>query len=467
MADQPRVVVVGAGISGLSCAYRLLQLKIPCFVLEATDRPGGLAGTVERDGFLFETGPQSFQGTPALLGLIQELGIERELLQADPRAPRYILQNHRLKQIPMSPQSLLLSSLLSPGSRWKVASEPFRRTRPPGHEESVADFVRRKFGHEILEYLVSPFVSGVYAGDPEQLSLKAAFPSLEEWEREYGSVLRGAMKSRGPKTERKTPPPLCSFRHGVSALPRALAKSLGDSLKTGAPARSLRRTSVPGEGAYEISTETLGQSETFHASAVVLGTPAYISSQLVGSVSSRMGITLSGIAYAPVAVVAAAYSRTQVTNSLDGFGFLVPRKENVRILGTIWNSSLFPGRASQDKVVMTTFLGGATHRDIPGEPRDKIAATSHEENSRILGIQGAAITSEVFAYPKALPQYNLGHGHIIENLRAGQQEAPGIFFAGNYLEGPSIGKCVEQGFATAEAVRAFLSPGGGAPLSNP
>ncbi|HTV57424.1 MAG TPA: protoporphyrinogen oxidase [Verrucomicrobiae bacterium] len=466
MADQPRVVVVGAGISGLSCAYRLHRLKIPCVVLEASDRPGGLAGTVERDGFLFETGPQSFQGTDSLLGLIQELDIEGELLRADPRAPRYILQNHRLKQIPMSPQSLLLSSLLSPGSRWKVASEPFRRTRPPGHDESVADFVRRKFGHEILEYLVSPFVSGVYAGDPEQLSLKAAFPSLEEWEREYGSVLRGAMKSRGPKTERKGPPPLCSFRHGVATLSRALAKSLGESAKMGAPVRSLRRTSEPGHGAYEIGTETLGRTETLRAPAVVLGTPAYISSQLLGSVSSRMGITLSGIAYAPVAVVAAAYSRAQISNALDGFGFLVPRKEKVRILGTIWNSSLFPGRAPQDKVVMTTFLGGATDRDIAGKARDEIAAAAHEENSKILGIQGSAISSEVFAYPKALPQYNLGHGHIIENLRAGQQETPGIFFAGNYLEGPSMGKCVEQGFATAEAVRAFLSPAGAAPISS-
>jgi len=459
MPEQPQVVVIGAGISGLSCAYRLRQLKIPALLLESLGHPGGLLGSIERDGFLFESGPQSFQGTETLSNLIEELGISGELLKADPHAPRYILQKGRLKEIPMSPQSLITSSLLSAGSRWKLASEPFRRTHPPGHDESVADFVRRKFGHEILEYLVSPFVSGVYAGDPESLSLKAAFPSLEQWEREYGSVLRGAMKSRGGKTERKGAPPLCSFRRGVATLPRAIAKSLGESLQTGSAVRTVRRASAPGDGAYEIHTENLGQEASMRASAVVLCTPAYISAQLLGSISSRLGMTLSGIAYAPVAVVAAAYGRSQVANMLNGFGFLVPRKEKKYILGTIWNSSLFPARAPQDKVVLTSFLGGATDLEMVSKSRAEIAAAAHEDNSRILGIAGNPIAFEVWTYSRALPQYNLGHHHAIEEIRNDEREAPGVFLGGNYLEGPAIGKCVEQGFQTAEAVRDFLSQG--------
>ena len=196
MTDAKQVAVIGGGISGLACAYRLKQLGVQVTVVEAADRVGGLIGTIEREGFLFESGPQSFQGTDVLRGLIGQLGIEAELCQADPKAPRFVLRHGRLRKLPMSPQAVLTSSLLRPGSRWKVASEPFRRTKPPHQEESVAEFVRRKFGHEILEYLVAPFVSGIYAGDPEKLSLRAAFPSLDEWEREYGSVLRGAMKSR-------------------------------------------------------------------------------------------------------------------------------------------------------------------------------------------------------------------------------------------------------------------------------
>src|SRR5580704_7135819 len=185
MPDSNQVAVIGAGISGLACAFRLQQLGVRVTLLEANERAGGLIDTIEKDGFLFESGPQSFQGTSTLFELIRQLGIEGELLKADPHAPRYIFLHGRLSKIPMSQQALLTSSLLGAGSRWRIASERFRSSKPPSEEESVAAFVRRKFGHEILEYLVAPFVSGVYAGDPEKLSLRAAFPALNEWEREF------------------------------------------------------------------------------------------------------------------------------------------------------------------------------------------------------------------------------------------------------------------------------------------
>src|SRR5271154_7345974 len=242
MNNSTKVAVIGAGISGLACAYRLQQLGLDVIVFEANPSPGGLIDSVERDGFLFEAGPQSFQGTPALLELIRELGLEGQLQKADPRAPRYVLLHGRLRKIPMSPQALLASTLLNPISRWKIASEPLKKSQPPTEEESVAAFVRRKFGHEILEYLVSPFVSGVYAGDPEKLSLKAAFPTLDEWEREYGSVLRGAMKSRSKKSS--GPPPLCSFEGGIDTLTRALAGKLGSKVHTGARAKTIRRVTA-------------------------------------------------------------------------------------------------------------------------------------------------------------------------------------------------------------------------------
>lgn len=462
MAETPHVVVIGAGISGLACAYRLKQLGVSFLLLESSAHLGGLLGTVKRDGFLFESGPQSFQGTETLLALFSELGISGELLEASPNAPRYVFHRGRLKQVPMSPQALITTSLLSAGSRWKLASEAFRRSRPPTHEESVADFVRRKFGHEILEYLVSPFVSGVYAGDPEKLSLRAAFPTLEEWERDYGSILRGAVKSRSSKGERSKPPSLCSFRHGIATFPLAMGEKLGPCVQSGVAVRSVAKTFNRGGAAYEIHAETLGRSETICASAVVLCTPAYVSAQLLSGISSRLATSLSGIAYAPVAVVAAAYFQSQVAEILHGFGFLVPRKEKLRILGTIWNSSLFPGRAPQDKVVMTTFLGGATDLDIVEKSREEIAAAAHDDNADLLEISGNPITTEVWKYSKALPQYNLGHHHAIEQLRRGEEENPGIFLSGNYLEGPAIGKCVEQGFKTAEAVQLFLSRGAAA-----
>jgi oxygen-dependent protoporphyrinogen oxidase len=456
MSDPKQVIVVGGGISGLACAFRLQQLGIPVTLLEAAGRVGGLLDTVEKDGLLFESGPQSFQGTDSILEMVRQVGIENELLKADPRAPRYVLLRGKLREIPMSPRALLTSSLLTRGSRWKIASEAFQRTHPPSKEESVADFVRRKFGHEILEYLVAPFVSGVYAGDPEKLSLRAAFPTLEEWEREYGSVLRGAIKSGPARGKGAGPPPLCSFRRGVTTLTRTLGEKLGANLRAGARVLTVNRARDTSAVKYEIRVVSAGCEEAITTRAVIVATPAYAAAHLLSRVSSPLTHTLSGIAYAPVAVVAAAYYARQIGRSTDGFGFLVPRSEKLHTLGTIWNSSLFAGRAREGLIVMTSFVGGATEPEIVEKTEEEIAAIVQDENARVLQITGPPATSAVWRHPKALPQYNLGHGHIVEAIRDGEHAHPGLFFAGNYLEGPALGKCAELGAQTAEAVRAYL-----------
>jgi oxygen-dependent protoporphyrinogen oxidase len=455
MGDPKQVIVIGAGISGLACAYRLKQLGLPVVLLEASPRVGGLVGSTRKEGFLFESGPQSFQGTEPLLELIREVGLEGELQRADPRAPRFIYLRGRLQKIPMTPQALMASSLLGLKSRAKLVSEPFKRTKPPTKEESVADFVRRKFGHEILEYLVAPFVSGVYAGDPEKLSLKAAFPTLEEWEREYGSVLRGAMKSRPEKEKRSGPPPLCSFKDGVGSLAGAIAAKLlegaQDSVRVGAKVASVAR--APN---YQVCVEYDGRNEMLEAAAVVIATPAYTAAHLAAPISSPLVHMLSGVAYAPVAVVACGYYDRQIAEKLDGFGYLVPRSEKVRTLGTVWNSSLFAGRAPAGSVAITSFIGGATDPKIVDRSDDEIAAIVQDENARILQISGSPVASAVWKYPKALPQYNLGHGHVVEAIRDGERANPGLFFCGNYLEGPSLGKCVETANQTALAIQRYL-----------
>jgi protoporphyrinogen/coproporphyrinogen III oxidase len=451
MGEPKQVIVIGAGISGLACAYRLKRLGLPVILLEASARVGGLIGSAQKDGFLFESGPQSFQGTEPLLELIREVGIEGELQRADPRAPRFIYLRGKLQKIPMTPQALMASSLLGLKSRAKIVSEPFKRTKPPTKEESVADFVRRKFGHEILEYLVAPFVSGVYAGDPEKLSLKAAFPSLEEWEREYGSVLRGAMKSRPEREKRSGPPPLCSFKDGVGSLANAIAERLGMSVRLGAKVTSVARSAN-----YQVCVQCDGRNEMMEAAAVVVSTPAYTAGHIAAQVSSPLMHTLSGVAYAPVAVVACGYYDRQIAEKLDGFGYLVPRSEKVRTLGTVWNSSLFAGRAPAGSVAITSFIGGATDPKIVEHSDDEIAAIVQDENARILQISGSPVASAVWKYPKALPQYNLGHGHVVEAIRDGERANPGLFFCGNYLEGPSLGKCVETANQTALAIQRYL-----------
>jgi protoporphyrinogen/coproporphyrinogen III oxidase len=459
MAESGQVVVVGGGISGLACAMRLQLLGMPVTLLEAADRFGGLIGTTEQEGFLFESGPQSFQGTETLLALIRELGIEGELCQADPRTPRYVLRHGRLQKIPMSPQAILGSSLLGVGARWKVVSEAFRKTTPPREEESIAAFVRRKFGHEILEYLVSPFVSGVYAGDPERLSLRAAFPTLNEWEREYGSVLRGAMKSRSSDRAAKSAPPLCSFRRGMSTLPQAMAAKLRDRAQTGACVEAVEPANNRSTTGFRVAAVRNNSRQILNAQVVVMGAPAHAAAQLLAPFASDLAHKLSGIAYASLAVVATGYYKKQASTSLDGFGVLIPRSEKHHTLGIVWNTSLFPGRAPEGQMVLTSFLGGTTDPEIAAKSREEITAIVQKDHEQILGITGSPIASSVCVHQKALPQYNLGHGHVVQAIRDAEQSVAGLYFAGNYLEGPSIGKCVERGFQVAEGVKSYLQSG--------
>jgi len=266
------------------------------------------------------------------------------------------------------------------------------------------------------------------------------------------------MKSRSSSTTaRKGPPPLCSFRRGLNTLMQAMGASLGDAAQSGACASSMRRSGSLGDAGYEIRLARGGREETMVAQAVVLATPAYAASHLVGSVAPPLATILSGIAYASLAVVGMAYHKRQASAALDGFGVLIPRSEKHRTLGIVWNSSLFGGRAPEGQMVLTSFVGGATDPEIVAKTDAEIAAIVQDDHARILGITGSPITSAVWKHEKALPQYNLGHGHAVEAIREAERAAPGLYFAGNYLEGPSIGKCVEEAFQTADAIRDHLS----------
>ncbi len=449
------ILVIGGGISGLACAYRLQQAGIPVRVLEAASRPGGVIATKKTDGFRFELGPQSFLSTEPLTQLIGALGLTDQLLRANPRAPRYILVGGRLVPAPMAPPSLLTTSLFSAGTKWRLVTEILRRTRPPADDESIAAFVRRKFGDELLNRLVAPFVSGVYAGDPERLSLRAAFPKLHEFEARHGSVFRGVMKSRPAKGAPRAG--LCSFRDGMETLPRAMAARLGNSLLHETSVAGLRHGKANGKPWFEVDVARQTHRETLAASAVVLAAPANIASQILLGLSDKFAPLFSQIEYAPVAVVSAGYRREQTQRPPDGFGFLVPRNEGLRVLGTVFNSSLFAGRAPEGMVCLTSFAGGATDRKLCELSDEEITETICGEVARVLGIAGKPVATNLHRYTRALPQYNLGHTQIVKSLETLTAAMPGLYLTGNYLSGPSIGACVEQADRTAEAVRVYLA----------
>src|SRR5580704_2961938 len=240
MSTLVQALVVGAGISGLATAYALQKSGIETVVIESAARPGGVIQSVKRDDFLLEYGPQSFSGNSTLSTICRDLGIDGDLLLADPKAPRYILIDGRLRAVPMGP-GLLTSPFLGGGTRLAILRDFLGKSAPPSDDESIANFIRRKFSPVLLDRLVGPFVSGIYAGDPEKLSARAAFPILHEAELASGSVLRGAFKARkASKTKRAGAPPqkstLQAFREGNETLTLALSGWLDERLRTGVEA---------------------------------------------------------------------------------------------------------------------------------------------------------------------------------------------------------------------------------------
>jgi oxygen-dependent protoporphyrinogen oxidase len=455
------ILVIGGGISGLACAWRLRQSGLPVLLLERSPRFGGVIDTVERNGFRFDVGPQSFSATQPLATLIDELGLGAELLRADPRAPRFILLKGRLVRAPLGPGQLLRTSLIGWPTKLRLFAEPFRHTHPPEGDESIAAFVRRKFGDDLLANLVAPVISGVFAGDPEKLSLASAFPSVHRLEADHGSVIRGALKLR--RRGGGSRPPTSNFRKGMITLIEALAGKLGDAALHGVEITAIRRHAASDQAAFEVTYTDGGGRHSLEASSLVVATPTNQAARLLAEVEPRFGETLAKIEYASLAQVSMGFRLEQIAQrnaagSLHGFGFLVPRGEHLRILGTVWNSSLFPGRAPETPHKMasfTSFVGGATDPEICAWSEDTIAETVRTELSSVLGIAGPPVAEHVVRWERALPQYNLGYARIVESLNALCAATPGVFLAGNYLTGPSLGACVEQANSVADAVARF------------
>ena len=450
MTSSAQVILVGGGISGLVCAYALNKAGIQAQVLEASRHAGGLIASERCDGFLLELGPQSFSGTAALHALCEELRIADQILQAPAGAPRYVLIDSVLKAVPLNPAAALASTLLSIRTKWRIARDALGSTTAPDRDESIAAFVRRKFGEELLDRLVGPFVSGIYAGDPERLSSRSAFPQLHYAEKSSGSVVRGMLRAAKSRKGSRQRPTLQSFKGGTQTLVRALAGNIGSNLRLGAEVVGIAARRDPRAIKFEVRTRQSDSEQIIVADRLVLATPADVAGTLLRDVNAAFESVLGSIEYAPVAVVSLGYRREDVAHSLDGFGFLVPRSSGLRTLGTVWNSSLFPDRAPAGHVLLTSFVGGATDHAAAALSNEELAQLVHREIAPVLQIRRAAIFSHVQIYRHALPQYNIGHAERLRALEILRSDSPGLFFIGNYLRGPSIGNCVDLAMATAE-----------------
>ena len=457
-------LVIGAGMSGLSAAFHLARRGLAVEVVDPMAKAGGVIGSVTRDGMLYETGPNSALDTSPRIGEICEaagVGGERRFA-SEIANTRYVVKGGRPVPLPMSPGAFLSTPLFSFGAKARLALEPFIGRQPEGDEETIAHFVRRRLGVEFLDYAIEPFVAGIYAGDPERLSVPAAFPKLHALERKWGSLLKGQFLGARERAKRnetaKNTANSFSFAGGMQVLTDALARGAG-TVRTGVRAVGLSR--LP-DGTYIATLEHDGARFTRHARAVIVATPAGEAAALVAALDPDAAQALGRIEYPAVTVVASAYRREDVAHPLDGFGLLAPRKENRALLGTLFTSSMFDGRAKPGTVLLTTFVGGRRNPALAMADDATVAETVYGEHAALLGAKARPQWNAITRWPRAIPQYELGHLERLAVVAAAEARLPGLKFCANYRGGVSVGDCLVNGATTGEAVAAWL----GAPVTS-
>jgi protoporphyrinogen/coproporphyrinogen III oxidase len=454
---MPRIVVIGGGISGLTLAYRLEQ-RLPdaeVLVLERNTRLGGSIQTLERDGFRVESGPNGFlDNKPFVASLCGELGLGDQLLPASEAAGRnrFLMLQGRLRKLPGGLLSFLGSSVIGWRAKLGLFTERFRRNQPAEpSDESIDAFARRRAGNEVADTLADAFVTGIYAGDPKLLSVRACFPRLADLERAHGSVLRGLAqdrKARRARGETLGRPRMWSFAEGLTLLIDTLNRRLRHSALTGVGVRRVLRQG-PGW-----RVEAQGR-DAWDADAVVLACPAYVQAELLGDLDAGLATEIAAIPYNRVAVVALGYRTTDVPHSLDGFGYLSPQRDERDVLGVQWCSSIFPGqRAPARMVLLRAMCGGPRRADMVDWDDDQLSAAVHGELRAALGVRAAPVFRHIVRWDRAIPQYHVGHLARVARIEERRLTHPGLTLAGNAYRGVALNDCVEQAGALAERVAA-------------
>ena len=457
------VAVVGGGIAGLTAAYRLKRRGVRVVVYEASGRVGGVILTERSDGYLADLGPNSIMTPTAdVRSLFAQLGLEGSVVPASAAArKRFVVRKGKLVPLPMSPPQLLTTPLLSASAKLSVLLEPLVERGDSPMEESIAGFVRRRFNQEVLDYVANPFVAGVYAGDPEQLSVRHAMPKLYGLERSHGSVLKALAGTRRARREKKeageTPPaPLVSFKEGMAQLPEALARELHAEVRLDAPVTQIRL----GPLGWTVGA-AFQASELYDG--VVLTAPVHRTDEMdLDFPGGDRFKTLGSISYPSVAVLAFGFRREDVTHPLDGFGFLVPEVERRHVLGVIFSSTLFPGRAPEGHVMLTAFVGGARNPDLANADVPTITARVLDDLRLLLGARGEPTFRAFHLWTKSIPQYDLTYGRFKEIMEETERQNPSLALAGAYREGVAIGDVIPGAEQAAARLAGHLAEAGSA-----
>ena len=482
-----KLFVIGGGISGLATAFRLKQAfaarrePLDLSLLESEDRLGGKIFSEAGGGYLMEWGPNGFlDSKPDALELCRELGLEGELLPSrDSARKRFIFSRGKLHRVPESPPAFFLSPLLSLTGRLRILKEPWAPVTPAGLDTTVAEFGSRRLGREAMERLLDPMVSGIFAGDPSVMSLASCFPPIAEMEREHGSLIRamvalarrrkaaagkgrvangpaaGAPRPAAPAGPAGPGGTLTSLKGGMGRLVEVLEGELGDAVMTGVRVERILPAGPAGEargGGYRVRCRGRAGPQEFRADAVILATPAYASSWILQDLDPAVSRLLLHIPYSPVAVAGLGFDAGSGPGPLDGFGFLVPHEEGLPLLGSLWTSSIFPGRAPQGKQFTRNMLGGWRNGWILSRGDAELEEQVLDVFARALPARGRVEFLRVIRHVQAIPLYKVGHEARLRRIGDLLARHPGIWLTGNAYRGVALNDCVREARVTARRV---------------
>ena len=437
---MPKVCIIGAGITGLATAWNLQRHGADCTVLEASSKVGGSIQTIHQDDFLCESGPNSIQlNDPLIENFLKSIpGLEKEIIEAEPAAKkRFLVRDGRVLPVPMGPIAALTTQLWSLKAKLRVLKEPFISKAPLDVEESVADFVRRRLGNELYEYAINPLVGGIYAGNPESLSLKHAFPKLHQLEQTHSSLIKGGLSKSLKQTKTKGfKKRIISFREGLDTLPLKIYHALGNKVRTNASIEAI----VQKETGWEITCND--KSEYFDQLIVTIPSHHLKNLPFPNELLKELS-PLDAIDYPPVSVLNLGFKKSAIKHPLDGFGVLVPECEQKSILGVLFPSSFFNARAPKDHALLTVFVGGERQPHLSSSDLDAVMATVLPDLESLLGVTQPPVMQRLTHWPKAIPQYKLGYQKIFDQINTIERSYKNLHLAGNYRHGISLTYCLE------------------------
>jgi oxygen-dependent protoporphyrinogen oxidase len=463
-----KVIIIGGGISGLATAWLLrskaetVGLELEITLLEKESRVGGKIWSIKDEGYTCEWGPNGFlDSKPQTLDLCSDIGVQENLHRSNDNArKRFIFSGGELHKLPENGPSFLKSKLISWPGKLRLAMEPtpFIASAPAGVDETLADFGRRRLGGEALDKLIAPMVSGIFAGDPETMSLVSCFPRIAELEREYGGLIRAmimlAKKKKKDVAEGKVVSSaagpggvLTSFREGIGYLSDALTASLGDIVQPGREAVSVTRSG----GTWQVKC---ADNSLYGADEVIVASPAFAAADMIYYCDNALSALLRQIPYASMTVVCFGYERDRIAHPLDGFGYLIPKQEGRSTLGTLWDSSMFENRAPQGKVLLRSMMGGACFPEYIKLSDDEVQARVKADLKVVMGIDAEPSFVRIFRHPQAIPQYTIGHARRLEALEERLKTHPGLILTGNSYRGIGLNDCVAAAQRASDAAMA-------------